>query len=145
MTRAGRLRPVVQHTDDKEQEALRVLAKSQSRLGLERTRLDQLNQYKHEYARTYQHNRVFSALELQEFNRFLAQLDDTIGRQRGVIELRQREMEQCRQLWQATRIDSKMMHTVVENLEKKAFMENERKEQKSLDELSQLKKHSLSE
>lgn len=138
MTRTRRLRPVVQHTVKKEQHALQQVAQSQGLLEIEQARQAQLQDYKLEYLQKKKQNiGVFTPLELQEFNRFMRQLDETIERQMDVVQLRQREVEQKREAWNATRIDSKVMHKVVEKLQKQEFVEQERKEQKALDEFTQ--------
>jgi len=140
MTRTQRLQPVVQHTDKKQQLALQQVAQSQGMLELEQTKLTELKQYKLEYLQKKQRDvGVFSVLELQEFNRFLQQLEDTIARQKEVISLRERELEQKRVAWNATRIDSKVMHKVVDKLHKQEIVEAERREQKALDEFAQRK------
>ena len=138
MTRTRRLRPVVQHTDKKEQQALLQVAQSQGLLELEQARQVQLQDYKLEYLQRNKNDiGLFTSLELQEFNRFMQQLDATIERQMDVVQLRQREVEQKREVWKASRIDAKVMHKVVEKLKKQEFVEQERKEQKALDEFSQ--------
>jgi flagellar FliJ protein len=140
MTRSQRLHPVVEHTDKKEQRALQEVAVSQNLLEIEQARQVQLQNYKLEYLEKKKYDiGVFTPHELQEFNRFLQQLDQTIERQMEVVELRQRELSQKRQLWNAMRIDSKKMHKVVEKLEQQEFVEQERKEQKALDEFAQRK------
>ena len=138
MTRTQRLRPVVQHTDKQELRALQEVAQSQAVLDGEQTRLRQLQDYKLEYLQKKKYDiGVFTPIELQEFNRFMQQLDQTIERQLELVALRQQELEYKRQLWTATRIDSKKMHKVVEKLQQQEFVEQERKEQKALDEFSQ--------
>jgi len=138
MTRTRRLRPVVQHTDKKEQQALQQVAQSQGLLEIELLRQDQLQDYKLDYLQKKKRDiGVFSPLELQEFNRFMQQLDETIERQMDVVAMRQRELEQKRAAWNATRIDSKVIHKVVEKLQKQEFVEQERREQRELDEFSQ--------
>ena len=128
----------MQHTDKKEQQALQAVAQSQAVLEGEQTRLTQLQDYKLEYLHKKKYDiGVFTPIELQEFNRFMQQLDETIERQLGLVELRQQELEHKRQQWTATRIDSKKMHKVVEKLQKQEFVEQERKEQKALDEFAQ--------
>lgn len=140
MTRSQRLHPVVQHTDKKEQRALQEVAVSQNLLEIEQARHVQLQNYKLEYLEKKKYDiGVFTPHELQEFNRFLQQLDQTIERQMEVVELRQQELSQKRQLWNAMRIDSKKMHKVVEKLQQQEFVEQERKEQKALDEFAQRK------
>lgn len=140
MTRSQRLHPVIQHTDKKEQRALQEVAVSQNLLEIEQARQVQLQNYKLEYLEKKKYDiGVFTPHELQEFNRFLQQLDQTIERQMEVVELRQQELSQKRQLWNAMRIDSKKMHKVVEKLQQQEFVEQERKEQKELDEFAQRK------
>jgi flagellar FliJ protein len=142
MTRTQRLQPVVQHTDKKEQQALQAVAQSQAVLEGEQTRLAQLQDYKLEYLQKKKYDiGVFTPIELQEFNRFMQQLDETIERQLELVALRQQEVEHKRQQWTATRIDSKKMHKVVEKLQKQEFVEQERKEQKALDEFAQRNHH----
>ncbi len=140
MTRSQRLQPVVQHTDKKEQRALQEVAVSQNLLEIEQARQVQLQDYKLEYLEKKKYDiGVFTPHELQEFNRFLQQLDQTIERQMKVVELRQQELSQKRQIWNEMLIDSKKMHKVVEKLQQQEFVEQERKEQKELDEFAQRK------
>lgn len=141
MTRTQRLQPVIEHTDKKEQRALHEVVHSQGLLEAERSRLTQLEDYKLDYLQKKKHDiGVFSPIELQEFNRFLGQLDQTIERQKDVVDLRERELAQKRQSWNATRIDSKVMHKAVDKLRQQEFVEQERKEQKALDEFAQRKR-----
>ena len=138
MTRTQRLRPVVQHKDKIEREALREVAASQGVLEIEQKRLEQLQDYKLEYLQKKKYDiGVFNPVELQEFNRFMQQLDTTIERQMDLVAVRERELEHKRQLWSATRIDSKKMQKVVEKLKREEIAEFERQEQKALDEFSQ--------
>lgn len=143
MTRTERLQPVIQHNDQKEQRALLAVAKCQAALETEQTRLDQLKGYKHEYLQKNNEDQgLFTALELQEFSRFLEQLDQTIEGQIEIVEFRQQALEQQRRCWTATRIDSKKIRKVVEKLQQQERVEQERKEQKLLDEFSRGKRKS---
>ncbi len=140
MTRSQRLHPVVEHTDKKERRALQEVAVSQNLLEIEQARQLQLQNYKLEYLEKKKYDiGVFTPHELQEFNRFMQQLDQTIERQMELVEVRQQELLQKRQLWNAMRIDSKKMHKVVEKLQQQESVEQERKEQKALDEFAQRK------
>jgi flagellar export protein FliJ len=141
VTRTQRLKPVVQHTDRKEQMALREVAQAQGLLELEKSRLAQLRDYKLEYLQKQKHDiGVVTPLQLQEFNRFMQQLDQTALRQMEVMELRQQELAHKQKLWNGTRVDSKKMHKVVDKLQQQEFVEQERKEQKALDEFGMRKK-----
>ncbi len=138
MTRTKRLRPVVEHTDKKQQRALQEVVQSQAELEMEKGRLAQLQDYKIEYLQKKKYDiGVFTPHELQEFNRFMQQLDHTIERQLELVEMRRQALEEKRRRWTETRIDSKKMHRVVEKLQQQEFIEQERKEQKALDEFAQ--------
>ncbi|MDH3634226.1 MAG: flagellar export protein FliJ [Gammaproteobacteria bacterium] len=140
MTRAQRLHPVVKHTDKKEQRALQEVAVSQNLLDTEIARQAQLQDYKLEYLQKKKYDiGVFTPHELQEFNRFMQQLDQTIERQIEVVALRRQELEQKREIWNVMRVDSKKMHKVVEKLQQQESAEQARKEQKALDEFAQRK------
>ena len=138
MTRSERLQPVVEHTDKKEQQALREMALCQKALDGELALLQQLQDYKREYLQRRQgETELFTPLQLQEFNRFLQQLETTITGQQQVVERSRAEFERKQQAWQATRVDSKMMHKVIDKLERQDSVDQERKEQKVQDEFAQ--------
>jgi flagellar FliJ protein len=142
MRRIKRLDPVVQHVDKKKDKALQAVAFSQGQVSTEKNRLDQLKIYRNDYLKNKgQLQQACSSLELQEYNRFLVQLDDTIKKQLDVIRLRETELDTKRRAWQITRVDSKVMHKVVENLEQHELLQQERMEQKSMDEFAQRKAH----
>ena len=138
MTRTERVRPVVQHTDKREQAALQEVARYQGMLEIEESRLEELRRYKVEYLNNQQQDaQVYSAIELQELNRFLDQLDDTIARQEDVIRHRQDELEKRRTIWKAVRVEAKAMQKAVEKLQRQETRVQDRKEQKELDDITQ--------
>ena len=140
MTRTERLDPVVSHTDKKERQALQAVAISQNELEMELVKISQLRSYKTEYLnKQSMKNMIYSAIELQEFKRFIDQLDSTIQQQAEIVELRRQTLDRKRQAWQSTRINSKIMHKVVDNLHKAELAQQDKTEQKVMDELSQRK------
>lgn len=140
MTRTERLNPVVSHTDKKERQALQAMATCKNELEMELRKIDQLKSYKTEYLnKQAQKNMTYSSLELQEFKRFIDQLDQTISQQGEIVEMRRRALDHKRQTWQSTRINSKVMHKVVDNLNKAERLQEDKTEQKVMDELSQRK------
>ncbi len=137
MTRTRRLQPVVEHTDQQEKRALQELAQSQAMYEIEQQRLQQLRDYKREYLeRGETDGGTCSPIQLQEFNRFLQQLDTTIERQREIVELRQRELEQKRLSWRDRRIDARVLHKAVERIRRQELREQDRSEQKTMDEFA---------
>ena len=137
MTRLERLDPAVKHADKKEQAALKLVAAAQREVNIEQNKLSQLRDYRDEYInRRDQKQASYSVIELQEFNRFLGQLDDTIKKQMSVIKLRQSQLDEQRARWLKTQINSKVIHQVVENLSQEEIVKQARSEQKVMDEFS---------
>ena len=140
MTRSERLNPVVSHTDKKELQALQAVAVSQNELEMEQVKIDQLKSYKTEYLNKQSTTgMVYSAIDLQEFNRFIGQLDQTIRQQAEIVELRRQALDSKRKIWQTNRINSKVIHKVVNNLHQSERLQADKTEQKVMDELSQRK------
>jgi flagellar export protein FliJ len=138
--RTERLKPVVSHTDKKEREALQSMATCKNELEMELSKVGQLESYKTEYLnKQSQINMTYSSFELREFLRFIDQLDQTINRQSEVVEIRRKALDQKRKIWQSTRINSKVMHKVVDNINKVERLQEDKTEQIMMDELSQHK------
>ena len=135
MTRARRLKPVVDHVDDLEQQALQEVARCQNQLQAEQQRLEQLQQYRLEYqSRKNATGQVFSSFELVEFQRFLQQLDQTIEQQQLVLRQCEVTLNGKREQWKETRVNAKLMHKVVDNLHEQEARHQEKLEQKEMDE-----------
>ena len=140
MTRSERLNPVVSHTDKKERQALQAMATCKNELEMELKKIEQLKSYKAEYLNNHsQKNMTYSSLELREFKRFIDQLDQTISQQDGIVTMRRKALDHKRGAWQSTRINSKVMHKVVDNINKAERLQEDKTEQKVMDELSQRK------
>ena len=137
MTRTRRLQPVVEHTDQQEKRALQELAQSQAMFEVEQQRLQQLQDYKLDYLQRRKYDMgVFTPLQLQEFNRFMQQLDVTIERQQALVEVRQRELDDKRLCWRDRRIDAKVLHKAVERIRRQELRDQERNDQKTMDEFA---------
>jgi flagellar FliJ protein len=140
MTRIERLNPVVSHTEKKERQALQAMATCKNEHESELRKVEQLKSYKTEYMnKQSQENMTYSPFELQEFRRFIDQLDQTINQQGKIVEIRRKALDHQRKVWQAIRIKSKVIHKVVDNLKRAERLQEDRIEQKVMDELSQRK------
>jgi len=141
MKRTERLSPLVSHTNKKEQQALQAMATSKNELNMELRKVEQLRSYKADYMnKQSQKNVTYSSFELREFKRFVDQLDQTINRQSEIVEMRKQALEHKWKIWQLTRVNLKVMHKVVDNLNKVERLEVDKAEQKEMDELSQRKR-----
>ena len=144
MSRSRRLKPVVKHVDDLEQQALREVARCQNALDREKQRLQQLQDYRFEYqVKRSDSNQVYSSIQLSEFQRFLHQLDQTIEQQHIVLRRCEADLQGKREQWKETRMNSKLMHKVVDKFHQEEARKQEQQEQKELDEFS-LRKHTVS-
>ena len=138
MTRSKKLKPVVKHVDKNEKSALEAVAFSQQKLQQQRNKLQQLNDYKNDYARQQSGARSgsVSSVQLQEFNRFFTQLNDTITQQTQIVAMAQRELDIKRQQWKLTRSRSDAMHKIVDKIEASELKQAEKIEQKFMDEVA---------
>ncbi len=138
MTRSKKLKPVVKHVDHNEQIDLKAVAFSQQQLQQQQLRLQQLIDYKNDYAnqRSSSQPVSYSAVQLQEFNRFLSQLSDTISQQDKVVEMAQRELDIKREKWKISRSRSDAMHKVVDKIEASELKKADKIEQKYMDEVA---------
>ncbi len=138
MTRTKKLAPVVDHVEKNEQTALQSVAFSQQQLQQQLNRLNQLVEYKQEYAE--RHNQgvaiSYSSVQLQEFNRFLHQLDETIKQQQHVVVMAEREVEIKRQQWKLTHSRSNAIHKMVDRIQVDEEKQEQKKEQRFMDEIS---------
>ena len=141
--RTKKLEPVVKHVDNNAQSALQAVAFSQKQLTMQLEILQRLHDYKQDYltGNGSLGQDSYSAHQLQEFYRFLAQLDETIRQQNQVVEMARRELEIKRQKWQAQRSKSKAMHKVVDRLQASEEQRAQRTEQKMMDEIALRKLH----
>jgi flagellar FliJ protein len=137
MTRSKKLKPVVQHVDKREQTALQAVAFSQQQLRQQQLRLQQLVEYKQEYIAQQTQPKTCSSLQMQEFQRFLAQLDDTIQRQQQVVVMAERELDIKRNHWKLSRSKSEAMHKVVDRIQLGEQKKADKIEQKLMDEVAQ--------
>jgi flagellar FliJ protein len=135
MTRTRKLAPVVDHVEKLEQDALKAVAFSQQRLQQQQQRLEQLMAYREEYANRHAEGPVsYGAVQLREFQRFMAQLDETIEQQREVVRLAEREVEFKRQKWKLTRTRSDAMHKMLDRISEQERKQLQQQEQKAMDE-----------
>jgi len=136
MTRSNKLAPVVEHVDRNEQSDLQAVSHSQQQLTRQLAQLEQLTQYRQEYIARRDKGPSCSAVMFSEFNRFIAQLDITIGQQRAVVEAARREVEYKTRKWQSSRSRSDAMHKVVDRLHQHEARQEARSEQKFMDEIA---------
>ncbi len=138
MTRTKKLEPVVKHVDQHEQTALQAVAYSQQQLKTQQGRLQQLKDYKKDYEdqQSASNAVALSAVQFQEFNRFITQLDDTIKQQQQIVDMARREVEIKQKAWKVKRSRSEAMHKVVDRIKAGEMQQEHKTEQKFMDEVA---------
>jgi flagellar FliJ protein len=138
MKRSKRLGTVVDLAQRKVEEAALALAFVQRKLGEEENKLAQLEQYLSEYRATIQSQgrKGFSVQEFRRYNAFSENVAKAITQQTQQVNTVKHQIEQVRRHWQM--LDGR--HKGVLKLRDKALtqenVEQERQEQKELDELA---------
>ena len=139
MTRSDRLKPMVKIASSHEKEAARLLGEHQRLLDQYETRLGELLSYRKEYRQQFQQagKEGIMASKMHDYQSFLQRLDIVITQQRQIIEQAILGYEQQKKNWQARRSRTQALDKTVERFKKLEQRENDRKEQKELDEHAQ--------
>lgn len=137
--RSRRIQPVADHAEQKEQNAVRVFVAAQNKLTAAEQQLMQLLGYRKEYEDKLQSSRAtgIGILRIRDFYGFLEKLNLTIEQAYSEIESCKQVCEQKRLLWLACRSRSRALNMVVEKYQQEEFKQQERAEQKEMDEHAQ--------
>ncbi len=133
--RSERMRPVSRIERNRERDAARALGESQRQLQAMEAQLDQLIGYRSEYQRRYA--RALQGLQrtgIEQFRRFLAQLDQAIEQQRRLMEQCRADADRCRAAWLAQRGRLKAIDGLIDRLRDEERRQQERREQHDQDE-----------
>lgn len=137
--RSRRMQPVADHAEQKEQKAVRVFVAAQEKLTAAEQQLAQLLGYRKEYEDKLQSSQAtgIGILRIRDFYEFLGKLKLTIEKAYLEIETCKQVCEQKRLLWLACRSRSQALNMVVEKYQQEEFKQQEREEQKEMDEHAQ--------
>jgi flagellar FliJ protein len=127
----------IQHlAQNREQEAVRELGASQQNLDAQRARLLELCAYRDQYAKGFEASggAGMDAVRVQEYRVFLARLNTAIQQQEAVIARCCESHRQTREQWIETHKHSQAIDKVVERYRDQERTQEERREQKELDE-----------
>ncbi|MCW8956419.1 MAG: flagellar export protein FliJ [Gammaproteobacteria bacterium] len=137
--RSKRMQPVADHADRKEQDAVRVFVAAQDKLAAAELQLEQLLGYLKEYEEKLQSSQAsgIGILRIRDFYGFLDKLNLTIEQAYIEIEICKQQCDKEKQLWLACRSRSRALNMVVEKYQLEEFKQQERAEQKEMDEHAQ--------
>lgn len=135
MDRCERLEPVTRVARSREQDAARELGEYRKILDALEARLAELKSYRDEYVQRMGTCGAggIDAVKLAEYRGFIARLSDAINYQEAKVRDARTEFERRRRRWSATRTRVAALDKVVSRYEAEALREQERREQKDLD------------
>ncbi len=137
MTRANRLKPIVEFKDQQQKQCLQDMADSKTRWETQKTQLENLYGYQKEYHTKQAHENdttSLSVMQLVEERRFIDQLDGTIKQQTIIVQQAEREYHIKQRHWLRMKNDANAVENLVENLHDEERKYDDKQEQKMLDE-----------
>jgi flagellar FliJ protein len=140
MTKSKRMEPVARVAEQRERKAAIEMAEFRRFLEAQQTKLDDLNNYRTEYARTFEQagRGGMDAARMADYRRILARLNDAIVYQEQRLASLHSEYEQVRQRWTDTRTRAAALDKVMERYREEERRDGDRREQGESDERAQL-------
>lgn len=138
MKKSDRMMPIKKLAADHEQEAVKELGQSQRALSEHEIKLEQLKNYRVEYARLFQEHgsRGMDGSQLQAYQTFLAQLDTAIRQQHEMIRFARGECDEKRQAWQQRHNRTEALGKTVDRFKNLERREEDKQEQREMDDRS---------
>ena len=142
MTRSERLNPVKKIAENKERDAARYMGECLRELAEHKKRLDELSLYRDEYSRKYTAvGKVgIGVTQLNDYRRFINQLNEAIIHQRKKISDMEHEYQQRKTDWSGAHTRTKVLDKVASRYRSEEDKQADRREQKVMDEKSQQRK-----
>jgi len=139
MTKSKRMQPIVRVADQREHKAAIEMAEFRRFLDAQQARLDELNNYRNDYARHFEEagRGGMDAARMANYRRILARLNDAIVYQEQRLTGLHNEYEQVRRRWTDTRTRAASLDKVMERYRKEERRAGDRREQGESDERAQ--------
>ena len=139
MTKSKRMQPVAKVAEQRERQAAVEMAEFRRFLDAQQTRLDELNNYRNDYARTFEQagRGGMDAARMADYRRILARLNDAIVYQEQRLASLHNDYEQVRRRWTDTRTRAAALDKVMERYREEERREGDRREQGESDERAQ--------
>ncbi|NOZ11328.1 MAG: flagellar export protein FliJ [Gammaproteobacteria bacterium] len=134
--RSKRLSPVAQFASTREQQAAVCMAESQRKLDECNARLQELVQYRDEYANTFQQagSSGLQAIPMRDFQVFLEKLGNVISNQRSLVAQAQGEHAKTKAQWLKLRGKAQALGKVVSRYQLEERRQDASREQSEADE-----------
>jgi len=138
-SRAARLAPVVEMAEATERKAVQRLGHFQGQVRLAETKLAELEKFRSDYQQQWIRNgsKGVSGQWLMGYQRFLTQLETAVGQQRKSLAWHENNLVTARTAWQQAYARVEGLRKLVQRYIDEARAQDDRREQRLLDELSQ--------
>ena len=135
--RSDRIQRVQQLAETEERNFCRAMSDAQRIVNDHERRLRELQDYRSEYAdrRPGGGNGTVSSVQWTDYQNFLQRLDDAVHAQDRLVESSRQNRDVHRQRWMVKRQKMESLQKVVDRYRSDALRDDERKEQKVLDDL----------
>lgn len=140
MTKSDRLKPVKRVAESREQRAARAMADALKRAKERGDRYQELLDYRKEYTARFTQGSesgakqgTRTALQMQDFKVFLDRLDHIIHEQEKLVTIAQKEYEEKRTQWLATRTKTQALDKAIYRFKQAEQLRSSQKEQKDQD------------
>lgn len=140
MSRAKRMDPILRLARDDEDQAAHALSDSARALREGETKLQELREYRSDYARQMQSQGAFNGSALQGFQQFISNLDQAIAQLEEHVRQQRRANDQQLQRWVGTHNRAKAMTEIADKYRSEEQRAAEDKLQWELDDRSQHRK-----
>lgn len=142
MTKSERLKPVAQIAESREREAARIMAEQQQHLEQQIQRLQELRNYRSEYAQRMQDAgcQGIDAGQMVEYGNFIRRLDEGAQFQLQKIEDARRLLDIRTREWRALHTKTEALNKVVDRFQNDERHLSDRREQNENDERAQYRR-----
>lgn len=134
MSRSDRMQPIKDLADSRERDAGASVAAARQLLEEREKQLEQLQNYRADYAARAASQGAADAVRLQNYHAFLGRLADAVRQQEDLVAAARLELERVSTTWQERRIEAASLGKVVDRLATAERRTTERREQRDTDE-----------
>ncbi len=135
MKKSSRIQPLKNLASRHEQQAARVLGQSQTQLGQQQGRLQELFSYREEYQqRFYRHAKNgIDGAQLQTYQSFIQQLDEAIRQQRRQVDQSAQTCHTVTAQWREKHIRTQVLDKTIQRLQVNEERQAEKIQQREID------------
>lgn len=135
MKKSSRIQPLKNLASRHEQQAARVLGQSQTQLGKQQGRLQELFSYREEYQQRFycQAKNGIAGAQLQAYQSFIQQLDEAISQQRRQVEQSEQTCHTVTAQWRERHIHTQILDKTIQRLQAKEERQAEKIQQREID------------